>query len=266
MEGQDMKIVVIGGTGRIGAQVVDRLRRQGHAVLAASPASGVDSVTGAGLAATLTGAQVVVDLANSPSFDDHAAMDFFQASGRNLLAAEAAAGVGHHVALSVVGTDRVQENGYFRAKLAQERLVEAGPIPWTIIRSTQFFELLAGIILAGIIQDGTKAGAIRLPAVQFQPIAAADVAAMVADVALQPPANRMIEIADPERIGLAGLAGRYLAARGDARRVAAADAVARYFGAVSDDHSLTPGEGARLGPTRFADRLRAAAPTPGLQR
>ncbi|MFC7477302.1 SDR family oxidoreductase [Dankookia sp. GCM10030260] len=249
-----MRIVVIGGTGRIGAQVVDRLRRQGHAVLAASPARGIDSVTGTGLAPALAGARVVVDLSNAPSFEDRAAMEFFQASTRNLLAAGAAAGVGHHVALSIVGTDRLQENGYFRAKLAQERLVEAGPVPWTILRSTQFLEFLDGII-----EGGAGPGGIRLPAARFQPIAAADVAAMVADAALQPPANRMIEIAGPERVGMAELAGRYLAARGDARRVVA-DPAARYFGAVIDDRALTAGEDARLGPTRIADWLRAAAP------
>jgi uncharacterized protein YbjT (DUF2867 family) len=255
-----MKIVVIGGTGRIGSQVVDRLRRQGHEVLAASPASGVDTVTGAGLAAALAGARVVVDLANSPSFEDHAAMAFFQASTSNLLAAEAAAGTGHHVALSIVGTDRLQANGYARAKLAQERRIEAGPVPWTIVRSTQFLEFLDGII-----EDGTAEGTIRLPAALFQPIAAADVAAMVAEVALQPPANRMIEIAGPERLGLAALAGRYLAARGDARRVVA-DPAARYFGAVLDDRSLTAGEGARLGATRVADWLGRAASAAAPQR
>jgi uncharacterized protein YbjT (DUF2867 family) len=261
-----MKIVVIGGSGRIGAKVVDRLRGQGHEVLAASPSMGVDTVTGAGLAAALAGAQVVVDLANSPSFEARAALEFFQAAGRNLLAAEAAAGVGHHVALSVVGTDRLQENGYFRAKLAQERLIEAGPIPWTIIRSTQFFEFLDGIIQDGTGgQDETGGQAIRLPAAQFQPIAAEDVAAMVAEVALRPPANRMIEIAGPERIGLATLAGRYLAAKGDARRVVA-DPAAGYFGAAIDDRSLTPGEGAWLGPTCFEDWLRSSAPSAGPQR
>jgi uncharacterized protein YbjT (DUF2867 family) len=256
-----MKIVVIGGSGRIGAKVVDRLRRQGHEVLAASPASGVDTVTGAGLAAALAGAEVVVDLANSPSFEARAALEFFEASGRNLLAAEAAAGVGHHVALSVVGTDRLQENGYFRAKLVQEQLIRSASVPWTIVRSTQFLEFLDGIVRDGVQGDG----AIRLPAAQFQPIASEDVAAAVAEVALQPPANRIIEIAGPERIGLAELAGRYLAAKGDARRVVG-DAAARYFGAVIDDRSLTPDAGARLGPTRFADWLHASAPHPRPQR
>ncbi|TDH58596.1 SDR family oxidoreductase [Dankookia rubra] len=255
-----MRIVVIGGTGRIGAQVVDRLRRQGQEVLAASPSGGVDSVTGAGLPAALAGARVVVDLSNAPSFEDRAAMEFFQASTRNLLAAGAAAGIGHHLALSVVGTDRLQENGYFRAKLAQERLIAAGPLPWTILRATQFLEFLDGII-----EGGAGPGGIRLPAALFQPIAAADVAALVAEAALQPPVNRMIEIAGPERIGMAALAGRYLAARGDARRVAA-DPAARYFGAAIDDRSLTAGEDARLGPTRIADWLRATAPAPAPQR
>jgi uncharacterized protein YbjT (DUF2867 family) len=240
-----MKIVVIGGSGLIGTKLVARLRQAGHEVVAASPSSGVDAVTGKGLAEALAGAQVVVDVANAPPSAWDTVRDFFERSGRNLQAAESAAGVRHHVALSIVGTDRLPDNGYFQAKLLQEQLIEAGPIPYTIVRATQFFEFVAGIAEAGA--DGRT---VRLSPAQFQPIAADDVAAALADVAVAAPVNGTIEIAGPERVGLARLAARLLQAKGDARTVVA-DQGARYFGAVLDDHSLTPGGAARLGPTRF---------------
>jgi len=189
-----MKIVVIGGSGLIGTKVVTRLRQKGHEVIAASPEVGINSITGEGLKEAMTGAQVVIDLANSPSFEDKAVLEFFQTSGRNLHAAEKAAGIRHHVALSIVGTDRSPDNGYFRAKVAQEKLIEASSIPYTIIRSTQFLEFL------GAIANSSAAGnVVRLAPGLFQPIAAEDVAAFVADVALAPPRNGIVEIAGPER-------------------------------------------------------------------
>lgn len=245
-----MKIVVIGGSGLIGSKTVDRLRRQGHEVVAASPKSGVDTITGEGLAAVLAGAEVVVDLANSPSFEDRAVLEFFEASGRNLLAAEVAAGVRHHVALSVVGTERLQESGYFRGKLAQERLIKAGGIPYTIVQSTQFFEFLGGIA-----QSGTVGQNVHLSPAFVQPIASDDVADVMADVALAPPLNGTIEIAGPERVRLDALVGRYLAAMQDPR-VVVADAATRYFGAPLDDRTLVPGENPRLGTTGFEDWFR----------
>lgn len=245
-----MKIVVIGGSGLIGSKTVDRLRRQGHEVVAASPKSGVDTITSAGLAEALTGAQTVVDLANSPSFEDRAVLEFFETSGRNLLAAEAAAGVQHHVALSVVGTERLQESGYFRGKLAQERLIKAAAIPYTIVQSTQFFEFLGGIA-----QSGTVGQSVHLSPALVQPIASDDVADVMADVALAPPLNGIIEIAGPERVRLDALVARYLAAMQDPR-VVVADAATRYFGAPLDDRTLVPGENPRLGTTRFEDWFR----------
>src|SRR5687768_16190552 len=185
-----MKIVVIGGTGLIGSKVVARLREQGHEAVAASPASGVNALTGEGLAEVLAGAQVVVDVSNSPSFEDKAVLEFFETSGRNILAAEAAAGVGHHVALSVVAADRLPDSGYMRAKVAQERLITAGKVPYTIVRATQFFEFLGGI--AG---SGAGGGVVRLPDAPMQPLAADDVAAALADVAVGPPANATLELA-----------------------------------------------------------------------
>lgn len=245
-----MKIVVIGGSGLIGSKTVDRLRRQGHAVVAASPKSGVDTITGAGLAAALAGAETVVDLANSPSFEDRAMLEFFETSGRNLLAAEAAAGVRHHVALSVVGTERLQESGYFRGKLAQERLIKAAAIPYSIVQSTQFFEFLGGIA-----QSGTVGQQVHLSSALVQPIASDDVADVMADVALAPPLNGTIEIAGPERVRLDALVARYLAAMQDPR-VVVADAATRYFGAPLDDRTLVPGENPRLGTTGFEDWFR----------
>jgi uncharacterized protein YbjT (DUF2867 family) len=248
-----MKIVVIGGSGLIGTKVVNRLRQQNHEVVAASPATGVNAVTGEGLTEALAGAQVVVDVANSPSFEDKAALEFFQASGRNLLAAEAAAGVKHHVALSVVGTERLLDSGYFRAKLAQENLIKAGGIPHTIVRATQFFEFMGAIA-----QSGTDGQTVRLSPALNQAIAADDVAEAMADAALAAPVNGMIEIAGPERAPLSEFAKRFLKAKNDPRNVVA-DPHARYFEVEIDDRTLVPGEGARIGATRFEDWLGRAA-------
>ncbi|MGH2397727.1 MAG: SDR family oxidoreductase [bacterium] len=249
-----MKIVVIGGTGLIGTKLVNKLRQSGHEVVAASPASGVNTITGEGLAEALAGAQVVVDVANSPSFEDKAVLEFFETSGRNLLAAEAAAGVGHHVALSVVGTDRLQESGYFRAKMAQENLIKAFKIPYTIVRSTQFFEFLDGIA-----QSGTVGQTVRLSPALVQPIASDDVADVMADVTAGAPVNGAVELAGPERISLDKLVRRFLSAKQDARQVVA-DVHARYFGAELNDQSLTPGKNPRIGATRFEDWLSRSIP------
>jgi uncharacterized protein YbjT (DUF2867 family) len=248
-----MKIVVIGGSGLIGKKVVTNLRRHGHEVVAASPSSGVNTVTGEGLAQSLAGARVVVDVANAPSWEDDAVLAFFETSGRNLLAAEAAAGVGHHVALSVVGTDRLLASGYFRAKMAQENLIKASPIPYTIVRATQFFEFVGGIA-----QAATEGQAVRLPPVLMQPIAADDVAAVVADVALAAPSNGTFDLAGPEPIRQDDLVRQFLTATGDARTVIT-DPKALYYGIAVNDRSLTPGDHPRLGPTRFADWLRHKA-------
>ncbi|RZM02617.1 MAG: SDR family oxidoreductase [Variovorax sp.] len=250
-----MKIVVIGGTGLIGTHLIALLRQRGHEAVAASPRSGVDTLTGEGLATALAGAHVVVDVANSPSFEDEAVMHFFRTSGRNLLAAEAMAGVGHHVALSVVGTDRLQGSGYFRAKLVQEQLIEASGLPYTIVRATQFMEFLSAIA-----QSGTEGDVVRLPAAHLQPIAARDVAAAMADAALGAPANRIVEVGGPERAGMAAMVERWLRATGDAREVRP-DAGALYFGERIDDDSLTTGDGARRGATTLQAWL-AARPGP----
>src|SRR5438093_6064540 len=244
-----MKIVVIGGSGLIGKKVVTNLRQHGHEVVAASPSSGVNTVTGEGLARALAGAQVVVDVANAPSWEDSAVLAFFETSGRNLLAGEAAAGVGHHVALSVVGTDRLLASGYFRAKLAQEKLIKASPIPYTIVRATQFFEFVGGIA-----QSATEGQTVRLPPVLMQPIASDDVAAVMADVAVEEPLNGTIELAGPEPIRLDDLVRQFLKATGDARTVVT-DGSATYYGINVNDQSLTPGENPRLGTTRFSDWL-----------
>jgi uncharacterized protein YbjT (DUF2867 family) len=245
-----MKIVVIGGTGLIGSKTVDRLRRKGHEVLAAAPSSGVNTITGEGLADALAGAQVVVDLANSPSFEAKAALEFFETAGRNLFAAETAARVGHHVALSVVGTDRLLESGYFRAKLAQEGLIKASGIPYTIVRSTQFFEFTAAIA-----DSGTVGQTVHVSPAQYQPIASDDVADAVADAALGAPVKGTIEIAGPERMPMAELVGRFLTATKDPRKVVA-DPRALYFGLALNDQSLVPaGADARLGAIRFEDWL-----------
>lgn len=245
-----MKIVVIGGTGMIGSKTVAILRHGGHEVVAASPNSGVNTITGQGLKETLAGAQVVIDLANSPSFEDKAVLEFFETSGRNLLAAEAAAGVRHHVALSIVGTDRMPDNGYFRAKVAQEKLIEASGIPYTIIRSTQFLEFLRGI--ADSSADGST---VRISPGLFQPIAADDVASAVADVALAPPRNGVVEIAGPERAPFNEVVARYLKAIGDARNVVS-DPEARYFGGLVEEYSLVPLREARIGRISFDEWLR----------
>jgi uncharacterized protein YbjT (DUF2867 family)/quercetin dioxygenase-like cupin family protein len=250
---KNIKIVVVGGTGLIGKNVVKNLQEQGHTVVAASPSTGVNTVTGEGLAEALKGAQVVVDVANAPSWEDQAVMDFFEASGRNLLAAEAAAGVKHHVALSVVGTDRLLASGYFRAKMAQEKLIEASPIPYTIVRATQFMEFTGGIA-----QNATEGATVRVPSALMQPIAAEDVSAAVADVAVEAPMNDMIEIAGPEKIRQDELVRQFLATTGDSRKVVA-DVNARYYGLEVNDQSLVPGNNARLGSIRFADWLRRNA-------
>jgi uncharacterized protein YbjT (DUF2867 family) len=244
-----MKIVVIGGSGLIGKRLVANLRQRGYEVLAASPSSGVNAVTGEGLAQALAGAQVVVDVVNAPSREDAAVLAFFETSGRNLLAAEAAAGVGHHVALSIVGTDRLLASGYFRAKLAQENLIKASPIPYTIVRATQFFEFVGAIA-----QAATEGQTVRLPPALMQPIGADDVAAAVADAAVAEPLNGMVELAGPEPIRQDDLVRQFLSATGDTRTVIT-DPAALYFGLVVDDRSLTPGDNPRLGRTRFADWL-----------
>src|SRR5438270_5512412 len=244
-----MKIVVIGGSGLIGKKVVKNLRQQGHEVVAASPSSGVNTVTGEGLAQALAGAQVVVDVANAPSWEDKAVMAFFETSGRNLLAAEAAAGVGHHVALSVVGTDRLLASGYFRAKMAQEKLIKASPIPYTIVRAAQFFEFVGGIA-----QSATAGQTVRLPPVLMRPIASDDVAAVMADVALAEPLNGTFDLAGPEPIRQDDLVRQFLNATGGAGKVNT-DASGLYYGITVNDQSLTPGDHPRLGSTRFEDWL-----------
>ena len=248
-----MKIVVIGGSGLIGKKVVTNLRQHGHEVVPASPSSGVNTVTGEGLARALGGAQVVVDVANAPSWEDNAVLAFFETSGRNLLAAEPAAGVGHHVALSVVGTDRLLASGYFRAKMAQENLIKASSIPYTIVRSTQFFEFVSGIA-----QLATEGQTVRLPAAMMQPIVSDDVADVMVDVALAKPLNSTIDVAGPERIRMDELVRQFLSANGDARKVIT-DANATYYGINVNDQSLTPGESPRLGTTRFTDWLSRGA-------
>jgi uncharacterized protein YbjT (DUF2867 family) len=244
-----MKIVVIGGNGLIGTKLVKNLGQLGHDVVAASRASGVDTLTGAGLAEAMTGAQVVVDVTNSPSWEDNAVLHFFETSTRNLLAAEAAAGVGHHVALSVVGTERLLGSGYFRAKMAQEKLIKASPVPYSIVRATQFFEFVSGIA-----QSATEGQTVRLPTALIQPIVSDDVAAALVDVVVGAPLNGMVELAGPERLPLDKLVGRFLSATRDPREVVT-DVHARYYGMELNDQSLTPGDNPRIGPTRFEDWL-----------
>jgi uncharacterized protein YbjT (DUF2867 family) len=244
-----MKIIVIGGTGLIGSKLVNKLRDAGHAPVPASPESGVDVLTGEGLAEAFEGAQVVVDVANAPNWGDAAVMDFFTTASRNILAAEAAAGVTHHVALSVVGADRLRESGYMRAKLAQEDAVKAGSVPFTILRATQFFEFI------GRIADSSTDGeTVRLAPVFIQPESADDVAAALADIAVSDPVNGIVELGGPEQFRLDELARRVLSANDDPRSVTA-DIHARYYGAELDDHTLTPGGNARIAPTRFEDWL-----------
>jgi uncharacterized protein YbjT (DUF2867 family) len=251
-----MKIVVIGGTGLIGSKLVKKLRTDGHDTLAASPASGVNTVTGEGLAEALRGAQVVVDVSNSPDWSDDAVMDFFRASTRNILAAEAAAGVRHHVALSVVGTERLQGSGYFRAKLAQEDALKAAAIPCTILRATQFFEFIPRIADSGA-DDGT----VPLPPILFQPEAAEDVASALAEIAERPPLTGTVELGGPERFRLDELVRHYLSEKKDPRQVVT-DAKAPYYGIEVDERALIPGDNARVGATRFADWLIRSDVTP----
>jgi len=244
-----MKIVVIGGTGLIGSKLVEKLREAGHDAVPASPDSGVDTYTGQGLEQALDGAEVVVDVSNAPFWEDEAVLDFFQTTARNILAVETATGVSHHVVLSVVGTDRLPDSGYFRAKLAQEQAVKAASVPYTILRATQFFEFL------GRIADSSTDGeTVRLAPVLVQPESADDVAAALAEVAVDEPVNGIVELAGPESFRFDELARRVLSANNDPRRVTA-DVHARYFGAELEDHSLTPGSNARIAPTRFEDWL-----------
>jgi uncharacterized protein YbjT (DUF2867 family) len=240
-----MKVIVIGGSGLIGKKVVDILRTKGHEVLAASPNSGVNSVTGEGLAGALAGANVVVDVTNSPSWADADVMEFFDKSTRNLLAAEKTAGVKHHVALSVVGADRMTDSGYMRAKVNQENLIKAGGIPYTIVRATQFFEFLGGIA-----DSGAEGDTVRMSTAPMQPMAADDVAAALADVAIASPLNAIIEVAGPEAMSIADFVGRFLTAKGDKRKVIA-DPKALYYGAVMGSLGIAPGDNPRIGPTRF---------------
>jgi uncharacterized protein YbjT (DUF2867 family) len=249
-----MRIVVLGGSGLIGSKLVNLLRQEGQDVVSASHSSGLNTVTGEGLDEALAGAQVVVDVTNSPSFADKAALDFFANSGAHIVAAEVKAGVTHHVALSVVGTDRLQESGYFRAKLAQERLIEASPIPYTILHSTQFFEFLRSVA-----DDGTVGQTVRVSPALFQPIAAADVAATLATIAVDPPLNGIVEVAAPDRVSMADLVQQYLSKTGDSRQVLA-DSNARYYGLVLTDQSLTPGANPRLGSTTFEEWFSAYKP------
>jgi uncharacterized protein YbjT (DUF2867 family) len=253
-KGLHMKIVVIGGSGLIGTKLVHMLRDRGHEALAASPTSGVNTLTGVGLSEALEGAAVVVDVTNSPSFEDAAVLHFFDTSTRNLLRAAADAGVGHYVALSVVGADRLPDSGYMRAKVAQEALIRSATVPYTIVRATQFFEFL------GAIAGSSPAGdMVRLPPARMQPIAADDVAAALADVAVGTPVNGMVEVAGPEPLPMDALVRRFLRAHQDTRQVVA-DVHARYFGTELNDHSLTPGDNPRLAPTRLEDWLSRAIP------
>jgi len=251
-----MKIVVIGGTGLIGSKVVEKLKQNGHEAIAAAPNTGVNTITGQGLAEAMAGAQVVVDVSNSPSFEEQAALDFFQTAGRNITAAEVKAGVHHHVALSVVGTDRLQDSGYFRAKLAQEQLIKASPIPYTLVHATQFFEFLRQIAEFSVVD-----GSVRLPPVMFQPMAADDVASAVAKLALGEPANDVIEIAGPETFTLDEAIRQVLRHDGDDREVVA-DPMAPYYGVQVSEKTLVPEAGARLGSTKLDWWLTHVPPPP----
>ena len=251
-----MKIVILGGTGLIGSKVVNLLRADGHEVIAASPSQGINSITGEGLTEALTGAQVVVDVTNSPSFEDKAVLEFFETSTRNVLAVEAKTGVGHHVAISIVGTDQLPASGYLRAKVAQEKLIKASSIPYTIVRATQFFEFVEKI--ADISTESNK---VRLPPALFQPMAADDVASALAGIAMSSPVNGTVEIGGPEQFRLDELIRRDLAARQDPREVIS-DPRGRYYGIAVSERTLVPNDDARLGETRFEDWLHATKPVP----
>ena len=248
-----MKIVVIGGSGLIGSRLVNKLRDQGHEAVAASPNSGVNTITGEGLAEALKGASVVVDVSNSPNWEDAAVMNFFETSTRNLLAAEAAAGVGHHVALSVVGTERLLQSGYFRAKIAQENLIKASPIPYSIIRATQFYEFVKGIA-----DFSTKGDEVHLPSALIQPMAADDVASAVARIAVGPPVNGIVEVGGPEQFRLDELVRHGLSSRKDPRKVVA-DPQATYYGVKLTERELVPEKNASLGKIRFDEWLAQSA-------
>ncbi len=248
-----MKIVLIGGSGLIGSKLVERLEASGHEAVVASPSTGVDTITGEGLAAVLTGAEVVVDVTNSPSWEDAAVLDFFQTSGKNLLAAEEAAGVRHHLAVAIVGQDLLPDSGYLRAKVVQESLVQASAVPYTILRSTQFFEFVGGIVAAGT--DGDE---VRLPDALLQPVAADDVADTLAELAVGQPLQGRVELGGPEALPFAEFARRWMANRGDERTVVA-DPQIRYFGTKLQTRSLVTGPQARIGRVHFADWLRTPA-------
>src|SRR5213079_2790871 len=248
-ETKNMKIVVLGGTGLIGSKVVNLLRDRGYEVIAASPSKGINSITGQGLTEALTGAQVVVDVTNSPSFEDKAVLEFFETSTRNVLAAEVKTGVGHHVALSIVGSERLPASGYLRAKVAQEKLIKASPIPYTIVRATQFFEFVKGIA-----DSATNGQTVRLPSALFQPIFSDDVAIALARIAVAKPLNGTVELAGPDAIPFDEVARQYLVAHHDPRTVVR-DEQALYFGTTLEKHSLIPGENALLGSCHFADWL-----------
>jgi uncharacterized protein YbjT (DUF2867 family) len=254
MEGETMKIVVIGGSGLIGSKTVERLRKQGHEVLSATPDTGVNIITGKGVADAVTGAQVAIDLSNSPSFDEKAALDFFETAGRSLLTAEAAAGVRHHVALSVVGTERLRASGYFKGKMAQENLIRSSGIPYTIVHSTQFFEFTGAIA-----QSSTVGQVAHVPTGYFQPISADDVADAMTAVALAAPVNGIVEIAGPEKVRMSALVERYLKAMKDTREVVG-DSHALYYGYEIGDDTLLPGDHPRLGKTRFDEWLGRSGP------
>jgi uncharacterized protein YbjT (DUF2867 family) len=245
-----MKIVVIGGSGLIGKKLVNNLREHGHNVVAASPSLGINSVTGEGLAEAISGAEVVVDVSNAPSWEDQAVLDFFETSTRNLLEAEAAAGVKHHVALSVVGTDGLLESGYFRAKMAQEEMIKASKVPYTIVRATQFFEFVESIA-----QFSTEGQTVRMPSAFIQPIVSDDVAAALADYAVEAPVNGIVDLAGPERMGLDELVRRFLNAKKDTRQLVT-DENSRYYGVLLNQHSLVPLGEARITTTRFEDWLK----------
>jgi len=247
-----MKVVVIGGTGLIGSNVVSRLRKKGHDVIAAAPNTGVNTITGEGLTEALAGAHVVVDVANSPSFDDNAVMEFFQTAGRNLLAAECAAGVRHHIALSIVGANRLPKSGYMRAKVAQEDLIKSSAVHYTILRSTQFFEFAGAIA-----QSATTGNEVRLPTALMQPVASDDVSALLARIACVAALSLTVEIGGPELIGMDAFARRYLETKGSHLNVVG-DPLAQYFGTELDDGSLTPGRNPHVGSIRFDQWLNRA--------